>query len=245
MLPKQPNQSLIDGLQCLQALAAGRQAVGVRGLARELNLEPTRVHRLLKTLAHLGLAEQTEDGKYKSGPGVHVLAAQALMGSGLVHVAMPILDRIASQLQGDLIVAMGVLWRDHVCYLYHGAHHRTGAAALGHSVLYPATRSGLGLLLLAHQSEDSVLSLYNNRDILGFSSMRVLNTELARIRKAGYADLTRQEHDRALAVGIGDKPTAALTLAGNISGDISKSLAALRETAADIEIQLTSYLKGS
>lgn len=244
MLPKQPNQSLIDGLACLQALAAGRQVVGVRSLARELDLEPTRVHRLLKTLAHLGLAEQTDDGKYRPGPGVHVLAAQALLGSGLVHVAIPILDRVAVGLPNSVIVAMGVLWRDHVCYLYHGTHDRTGAAALGHAVLYPATRSGLGLILLAHQSEGVIKNLYKDREIPGYSSMAALNADLARARKSGFADLLRAQNDRAIAVGIGEAPTAALTFAGDLKLDIDKQVATLRALAADIEQHLSSYQKG-
>lgn len=245
MLPKQPNQSLIDGLACLQALAVGRQVVGVRSLARELGFEPTRVHRLLKTLASEGFAEQTEDGKYRPGPGIHVLAAQALLGSGLVHVAIPILDRVATSLTDGLIVAMGVLWRDHVCYLYHGTHDRTGAAALGHAVLYPATRSGLGLVLLARQPEAVVKELYKDREIPGYDSVAALQKELARVLKLGYADLTRRADDRALAVGIGEEPTAALTFAGNIPSDIEKQVATLRAAAAEIEAKLMSYQKGS
>ena len=39
MLPAQPNQSLIDGLECLQALSSTDRPVGSRELARMLGLE--------------------------------------------------------------------------------------------------------------------------------------------------------------------------------------------------------------
>jgi len=56
-MPAQPNLSLINGLTCLQELIASPSLVGSRELARRLGLEPTRVNRLLGTLAQLGLAE--------------------------------------------------------------------------------------------------------------------------------------------------------------------------------------------
>jgi DNA-binding IclR family transcriptional regulator len=128
MLPAQPNQSLIDGLSCLQALASAGKPVGSRQMARELKLEATRVNRLLKTLAHLGIAQQTPDKQYIPGPAMHVLAAQAMFGSGLLHRA---LEPLESLRRFKLAVAMGVLWRDHVSYLYHGG---PGTKAAGHLV---------------------------------------------------------------------------------------------------------------
>ncbi|MEI8195152.1 MAG: helix-turn-helix domain-containing protein [Phycisphaerae bacterium] len=245
MLPKQPNQSLIDGLACLQALAVGHQMAGVRSLARELDLEPTRVHRLLKTLAHLGLAEQTAAGKYRPGPGVHVLAAQALYGSGLVRVATPILDRLTDSLPTGVLVALGVLWRDQVCYLYHGSRAQMGAAALGHSHLYPATRSGIGMVLLAQQPESTIRQLYNHREIPGFSGISNLLDELRQLHAAGYADLTRAKNDRAVAVAISANFPAALTLAGPLNSHTAQQVSTLRAVASEIHQALTSYLKGS
>jgi len=82
--------------------------VGGRELARELGLEPTRVNRLLRTLAHLGLAQQDDRRKYRRGPGIHVLAAQAKFRSGLLRRAMPVLESLR---RFEFTVALGVLWR--------------------------------------------------------------------------------------------------------------------------------------
>ncbi len=80
-MSSQPNQSLIDGLSCLQLLASSRKPVGCRELARNLDLNPMRANRLLKTLAEIGLAQQDQKKKYSIGPGIHALTAQALFGS--------------------------------------------------------------------------------------------------------------------------------------------------------------------
>src|SRR5687768_12021147 len=77
----QANQSIIDGISVLQALATSEEPVGSRELARRLGLENTRVNRLLKTLAAIGMAEQNVVRKYSPGPGMHVLAAQSLYAS--------------------------------------------------------------------------------------------------------------------------------------------------------------------
>ena len=52
-----PNQSLSDGLACLQLLAAVavEEPTGCCELVRRLGLEPIGINRLFKTLATLGL----------------------------------------------------------------------------------------------------------------------------------------------------------------------------------------------
>ena len=122
-------------------------------MARQLGLEPTRVNRLLKTLAHLGLAEQDAQRRYRPGPAIHVLAAQAMFGSGLLRRAMPVLEGLHAL---GCTVAMGVLWRDRVCYLYHGGPDTPAAEALGRVGLFPAAASGIGCALLAQQTADDV-----------------------------------------------------------------------------------------
>ncbi|RRQ95553.1 transcriptional regulator, partial [Enterococcus faecalis] len=90
----QPNQSLIDGINTLQALASSPEPIGCRELARQLDSDPTKINRLLTTLAYLGIARQTANRKYTAGPGMHVLAAQSLFASGLIRRALPELEQL-------------------------------------------------------------------------------------------------------------------------------------------------------
>jgi len=167
MLPVQPNQSLIDGMRCLERVVARGQPAGVRELAREMGLEPTRVHRLLKTLAHLGLTQQQADRKYAVGPAVHVLASLTLFASGLMGRASGPLGRLHRH---GFVVAMGVLWQKHVSYLYHAGPELAPGEGIGRTALFPASRSSIGRILLAQQDDAYIRALYRDGVVEGFDS---------------------------------------------------------------------------
>lgn len=221
-VPAQPNQSLAHGLACLQALAAADGPVGSRELARRLGYEPTRVNRLLGTLADLGLAERTPERRYRPGPAIHVLAVQSLHASRLLPA---LLDELPALAHRDLRVAVGVLWRDRVCYLWHGP--ATGGAGLGHRDLYPAADSSIGLVLLAAG--------------VAPPPPGIARRELAEIRRQGWC-LRRGGTDTAsLGVPIGAHPVAGLAYAGRIAVREAPRLAArLAEGAARIAAALAA-----
>lgn len=235
-MPAQPNQSLIDGLAVLTTLAGVEGSVGSRELARQLRLEPTRVNRLIKTLAALGLAEQDEMRRYRPGPGIHVLAAQSLYGSGLIRRALPHLESLMSH---GMIVALGVLWRDHVCYLYHGEPGMKPGEALGRISLKPATATGLGTMLLASQDESMLRSLYQDQTIPNFRSFDQLLTKLHRARRdeSVHVVLEKSPTIRAtVSVPIGASRYAAIGLSGTIHADESRRwIRVLRQAALSID----------
>jgi DNA-binding IclR family transcriptional regulator len=225
-LPAQPNQSLIDGLSVLQALASAGRPVGSREMARLLSLEPTRVNRLLKTLSATGVARQREDRRYEPGPGMHVLAAQSMFGSGLLRLALPILETLRKR---DLSVAIGVLWRRHVAYLVHALPRQPIAAGLGRAGLYPAEQSSIGIVLLASQRDADIRACFGN-DTPPWRDIRAA-------RKNGYALLHPAEREDTLAVAIGAaSPYAGIALAGPIDDHrAAELLPALRDAARRIE----------
>lgn len=248
MLPAQPNQSLIDGLGVLQALASGGGAIGVREMARRMGLEATRAGRLLQTLAHLGLARQDAERRYAPGPGLHVLAAQAVFGSGLLRRALPVLGELHGL---GLTVALGVLWRTRVCYLYHCDPTGDPLAGVGRVGLFPAHRSSIGLVMLAAMSDAEVRRLYRggeNQEVtpIGIdgaaeperADVAELLAELAVVRRERYGlvgPLPPSVH-RSLAVCVGQPPEAALAVAGRFERRRAATLArTLREAARRID----------
>jgi DNA-binding IclR family transcriptional regulator len=228
MLPAQPNQSVLDGIACLQAVSSRKKPVGVRSLARELVLEPTRVNRLLKTLAHSGLVHQTTQGQYISGPGLHVLAGMSLQGSGLLTAALPSIRELAKE---KLTVALGVLWHDQVCYLYHGHPGQPLELGIGSQELFPAVSSSIGQSILAHLSKSIRTKLpkphsYN------------------KIQKNGYALVEQQDGIRTLGTAIGNPPIAGIALAGRItSARIPGLVKRLKTAALNISQKLEKYHK--
>lgn len=241
MLPAQPNLSLVDGLACLQALASSREPVGSRELARLLGLEPTRTNRLLKTLAYLGLAQQGANRKYRTGPAIHVLGAQTLFGSGLLQHALGPLEELRDT---GLIVALGVLWRDQTCYLYHAAPESTMAQGLGHYRIFPATSSGIGMALLAHKSDEDVRGLFEHdgdphETLPDLDGPAGLLSRLDKIRRDGHSLIPVPDSDRrTLAVTVGSPTYAAVGLSGRFAdSDVPRLLAALKDAVDHIQLK--------
>ena len=231
----QPNQSLIDGIATLQALASAAEPVGCRELSRTLGIDATKVNRLLKTLAYLGIARQTANRKYTAGPGMHVLAAQSLFASGLLRRALPELEKLR---RFGHTVAMGVLWNDSVSYLFHAPPGLEASRGLGRIGLLPATTSGIGIALLAELDDDDVRQLYRDQDIPQFpGGIDTLLGKLAEVRNLGYARVhvadDRDHH--IVAITTGDPAHAGIAMSGWIPEAATEALvAAMRDMTPDL-----------
>lgn len=234
-LNAQPNQSLIDGIATLQALATSPEPVGSRELARRLDIDTTKINRLLKTLAYLGIARQTANRKYTAGPGMHVLAAQSLFASGLINRALPILEGLR---RFGHTVALGVLWGDSVSYLFHAPPGIEASRGLGRIGLLPATTSGIGIILLSELEDDEVRDIYRDKDIPMFADgIEQLLAKLGEVRALGYARVhVADERDHhVVAVSTGDPAHAGIALSGWIPEAATEPLVvALREAAPEI-----------
>lgn len=233
-LPAQPNRSLLDGLELLTTLAAGREPLGSRELARRLGWNVMRVNRLLKTLAYSGVARQTPDRRYTAGPAMHVLSVQSLAASGLLRRALEATGQLPTKRHS---VALGVLWRDHVSYLFHARPGQPAGTALGAHELFPATRSSIGMVLLAHQPEAQVRALFRADPPPEYPNLAALLAELRQIREQAYAYVVQQARPRqaSLAVPIGAEPYAGLALAQVTPAQVRSLLPRLRAAAERIE----------
>ena len=156
-MSSQPNQSLIDGIRCLQYLVSSGRAIGCRELARLMGINTTRVNRLLMTMASIGLTMQDEQRRYLPGPGIHALAAQAIRGSELFSRALPGLERYAPR---DIVVALGVLWEDQIIYIWHSVPGSQATQALAGFHMLPAWRSVIGMSLLAAESDEALMQRF-------------------------------------------------------------------------------------
>lgn len=239
MLPAQPNRSLIDGLTVLQAVSGATAAVGSRELARRLGMEPTRVNRLLKTLAGVGLLQQTPERRYRPGAGLHVLAATALFGSHLLASAVEPVERLRERVP-RMTVALGVRWRTEVAYLLYVLPGMPLSHGVGRTALFPARRSSIGRVLLAEAGAEEVRGLYPGDEGLLRS--------LGRVRREGYALLTT-EPQPSVAVpvraggGRGEtaEVVAALAIAGRFRPEqVPTLLPHLRQAAIEMGAVHTS-----
>lgn len=223
--PAQPNASLIAGLECLHEVASSG-TVGGRELARRLKMEPTRAHRLLKTLASEGYLTQDKSGRYEPGPAMHLLSAQSLHSSGLLRRAAPVLESLG---RFKSVIALGMLWRTQVVYLFHAGPGERASAGIARQPFFPASMSSPGLALLALRDEEEIAGLYPD-DIPGFDSRDALLKRLHAIRKSGYAEAT---FGPRTSVGVALDFHTAIAL-GSVNPDAVDEAVRELKNAADI-----------
>jgi DNA-binding IclR family transcriptional regulator len=231
-LPAQPNRSIIDGMEILQELATTKEPVSCSFLAQKLNMEKTRVNRILKTLAFAGFAYQDKNRHYTGGPGMHVLAARSLHGSGLIQNSIKHLIKLTEH---HFVVALGVLWRDQVSYLYHHIPGTDPLEGIGRLALHPAIGSSIGMIMMSEKNEPELEQLFTEPPE-NFPDFKSFIAELKKIRKQNYVLLEPGPNHRSLAVKLGNPAYAAIALSGNIPSDkVSYFLKILRETAQKID----------
>lgn len=235
----QLNQSVIDGITTLQELTLSSTPVGCRELARRLHMEPTRVNRLLLTLEHIGLARKTAKRKYTTGGGMHVLAAQSIFASGLINQALGPLKTLR---KFGHIVALGMLWRDHVSYLYHALPGMGSSEALGRVGLYPASAGGVGLALLAALPDEKIRATYEFHDEIPMyaGGIEDLLASVNETRERGFAYIQTEEQSHTIAVTIGEPAICAVAISGWVpESAVAEISAALQQVAAEISAKTT------
>ncbi len=214
MKPYQPNESLMDGIKILQALAGSKDPVSCTQLSKDLQIEITRVNRILKTFAHIGITHRTSSRKYIPGSGLHVLGAQSIYGSGLLQSSIKTLRRLTEL---NLVVGMGVLWMDKVSFIFHWEPGIDFEDAIGRVSLQPATISGIGMVLLAQKTDQDITKLYQKKDIPGYGNdLGKLLADISQIREQGYSRVLNNPSKLNIAVNIGSPGYAAIALAGDI-----------------------------
>lgn len=203
-MSSQPNQSLIDGIRCLQYVISHKQSVGCRELARLMGMNVTRVNRLLMTMASIGLVEQDAQRRYLPGPGIHALAAQAIRASSLFSRTLPLIEQYAPK---DLVVAMGVLWEDQVIYIYHSVPGLQMSLALAGFETLPVWKSVIGMALLAAENDDNLRPRFTPEQWLA------IYPHIVEKRKQGYVLWHHDDGEVSMAQTIGMN-RAAIAFAG-------------------------------
>lgn len=241
MLPAQPNKSLIDGIACLQAVASRSEFIGVSELAQILDMEQTKVHRLLRTLAHLGFTQQNKSRKYGPGPAIYALAAQSLYASHFIRDALGPLEELRAK--QPYFVAMGVVWNRRVNFLYHAKRGTPLEQAIGTFGTWPAADSGIGLAVMSRLHEAEIRRLYEGRDAGFFENgLEGFLARLDEVRHLDHAMLdTHSGPDNTsinttIALCLKSNPMVGVGVSGRFKpGQTESLLEMLRETVAAID----------
>jgi DNA-binding IclR family transcriptional regulator len=205
--PSQINQSIMDSLAVLYALASAGRPVTGKELENDLGIHRVKINRVLTTLHYAGVIHRSASRKYTAGAGMHVLAAVSMFSSKLISRALPYLHKLQAD---DTVVALGVLWRDTVTYLYHQLPGMPTDQALGRVARYPASKSSIGLALLSQKTNAEIRALYADKPIPSFDDINALVTIIEQYRQNGYTFIRHTREN--IAVTIGNPAYAAIAV---------------------------------
>ena len=233
-LPAQPNNSLMVGIECLRQVVGADGPIGSREVARRMGMVHTRVNRLLGTLSYMGLLDQDGERRYRPGPGLHALAAQSMMASGLLPVALPWLRELSRE---GYTVALGTLWEGRVCFLFHERPGQSIEDAILRHEIWPADHSTIGVALLAAQGSRPLPAVATIGERGNLMPGQELDVTVAAARARGYAVLRFNDGSVSVGVSISSPPIAGLAVASRHLGEerIVEVADRLRDIADRIE----------
>jgi len=247
------NNTLVKGLQLLEALAGRDSPVGVSQLAAELGMGKSNVHRTLQALVATGyVAKDEARGAYFASLKIWEIGARVMAQLEVRRAASPAMQWLLEQTRET--VHLSVLDGEQVVYIDKldspepvRAYSEIGGRA-------PAYCVATGKAMLAWRDVEKPFAGHAPNDPPGFSPATItdraeLRREMERIRAQGYA-VNRGEW-RASVWGVaapikdgGGRVVAAIGLSGpasRIKPARVKPLAAIvMEAALRISSALTS-----
>lgn len=197
------SQSLIKALRIVTCLgASGAEGLGVRELARQIGLNPSTVHGLLKTLGEQGfVAHDEETRRYQLGLAVASLAQAVDPGACLRIMVMPEIERLFAIL-GESVTAVAWLDGRAVVLGKHQSDHQL-VVALPDGVVAQPHLWASGLVLLAHR-DPTVVTAYmaeQTRRSPQFAGVD-LPLQLAQVRRVGHAEAINVNDSGIAALGV-------------------------------------------
>lgn len=233
------NQSLERGIEILNLLDGSAAALGVREIARQMDVSPTIVQRLLSTLVDMGFVlQELGSRKYRLGYRAMSLGASLRQSDALIVSAMPELRRLADDhmLNGFL----GTVTGDRLIYVL--AVQSSGPISIrsvpGQVAHFHTT--AMGKAFLAALPEAEARALLGGEPLVKLTERTVtdpqqLMDEVAESRRRGYAISIEENLPGIVAVAAAVRDQTERVIA-------SLSIAFAPGTAPDQDLSKVAHL---
>ncbi|RCK25854.1 IclR family transcriptional regulator [Thalassospira lucentensis] len=206
-MSSQLNGSVLKAFKILDLFAAGKIELTAQETADALGINMITAHRFLHTLVHAGALRVTSRGVFRLGYMFADLGQRVMRDGNLAGLLQPILDQLArdtgeacmaTEFDRDMAVCIAKALPDRPLYVDIRIGSKLDAFCTAH-----------GKLWLAHMSLADQDRYFAKADLTGMTdhtitNVNALKSELAQIRKAGFATNNgEREHDiYAIAVPI-------------------------------------------
>ena len=239
-------------VRLIRHIAEGNTVGNMSETAKALKINRTTMLRLLHTLEVEGFVERASDGTgFKVGMALLGVAARTLFSQDVVQVAVPILTRVAEELQ--LSSHLGVLDGSDVVYLVRRTPNLPLASNIRVGSRLPAHATTMGRVIVAHLSTTRVDAMFAGKKLQRFSDFT--STTLAEVHARAKQDRTAgiawskahfESGIGSAAVAVFDytgEPIAAINVSGpvvELSGKkrLEKIEVALRMAGMEISTRL-------
>lgn len=179
------------GLQVLEAVSRADGPIGVRELARTVDLSVATAHRLLTSLQARGFVEQVGDrGEYRLGWGLLEYAARLIQRTELLPTTIPLAAHLRDVSEETVTVHIR-LGDERVCVAEVESHHDLHRA-VGVGRRSPLIAGASGRAILAFLPEPEVANLLSEPTGSNLAAIQKIGRErlmeaVAETRAAGYA----------------------------------------------------------
>lgn len=207
----------------LRQIAEGDSVANMSRTARELGINRTTLLRLIQTLqAERFIEPRSEGAGWRIGVGLIGLTAQAFFSEDLVQIAVPVLSRLAENL--NLSAHLGVLDGLEVVYLVRRVPNHAFASNIRIGSRLPAHAANMGRIILAHLPPERIDRLYAGallRPVTAHTAVTLaqLHAQLDTDRAAGLA-WSNGNYEAGISSAAAaifdatDAPVAALNVSG-------------------------------
>ena len=179
-------------------------ALTVADVAERLGVARSTAHRLLQMLVYRDFAVQDADRSYRVGPVLELAAHSQSAASRLRAAALPHLRRVVELLgeSANLSIRTGTTVR----FVASVESERTLRVGSREGMVFPAHSTTAGLLLLADLPAAEVDRLYSTERsterVSAPPDLRRLHTDLAKVRRNGFAVNDSRSERGVIAVGV-------------------------------------------
>jgi IclR family KDG regulon transcriptional repressor len=203
---EQPNQTLAKALEVFDAFSTEHIEWGIRELARELEINPATVYRIVRTLCNKGYLEQNSiNQSYFLGPKVLKLANLYTIRNPLSSVAKKVFESFADRFEHNLY--LGMLSQYEMIYLAVSDGRGPVKIAVEPGLTLPLHSNAIGKVLLAYEDDKSIQEYLEKNPLKAFTPRTLSRPEdlikqLKEIRERGYAINDGEQFDSVGAVAV-------------------------------------------
>jgi len=186
-----PSLSVYKTFEIIELLSRHQSNVGLRELARELDMAPSTAHRFISSLKDIGYIKQDpKTSKYRLSLKFAWLGSKVLGSVQVADLAKPFMEELTGNTNETS--HLGVLDGLELVYVakIDGNQAINMSSRVGHRG--PLYSTAIGKVLLAFMSEEQQLTILDQLDIFPRTEKTIIKRDeiihqLGNIRKDGYA----------------------------------------------------------